>query len=158
MLVGTFYLGRFGKKVADVPWERLRRWSGALDNWETCDQLASNVSGPVVGGNLELVGDVLELTRAESPWQRRFAVATASELNHKGRNNPFEAFRICEPLLQDPDRSVQMAVGWAIREAGKKNEQAVFDFLMRVRDRTLTKIIRDAAKNLPESMKAELLF
>ncbi len=157
ILVGTFYLARHGKKVADVPWERIRRWSEALDNWETCDQLASNVSGAVVGANIGLVEDVIALTASKNSWQRRFALATASELNHKGRNHPKETFRICKPLLEDPDRSVQMAVGWAIREAGKKNEQAAFDFLMGVRERALPKIVRDAARNLPEARRAELL-
>lgn len=79
ILFGIFLLGGFGKKVAGVAWERLESWTDALDNWETCDQLASQVSGAVVAGNLDLVDRLVALRRSDNPWKRRFVLATALE-------------------------------------------------------------------------------
>lgn len=158
ILFGAFLLGRFGKKVASVPWSRLEGWSTALDNWETCDQLASNVSGPVVAADLGLVEQLVRLTASTNPWQRRFALASASELNHKGRSYPAETLRVCRPLLADPEPTVRKAVGWALREASDKAEQLVFAFLLEHRGEMPPPVLRDAAEKLSPTHKQQLSF
>ncbi|MGH9928552.1 MAG: DNA alkylation repair protein [Pyrinomonadaceae bacterium] len=157
MLFGIFLLGRFGKKVAGVPWARLAPWIAALDNWETCDQLASQVSGAVVAANLVLVDRLVELTRSDNPWKRRFALATASELNHKGRVHPAESMRVCLPLLADAEPTVRKAVGWALREASKKAATEVFEFLLMHRQQIPASVLREASEKLTPALKKQLL-
>lgn len=157
ILFGIFLLGRFGKKVAGMDWHRVESWIDALDNWETCDQLASQVSGPIVAAHLEIVDKLIALTRSDNVWKRRFAVATASELNHKGRSHPQETFRICRPLLADPEPMVWKAVGWAIREAGKKDEAAAFAFLKENRQRASSKVLREASQKMSPQRRNSLL-
>ena len=157
MLVGIFVLGRFGKALEGLAWLRLEEWVEKLDNWETCDQLASNVSGRLIVANLELVDRLIALTKAGDPWTRRFAIATASELNHRGRSHPEQALQICEPLLDDPARTVRQAVGWAIREASKKDERRVFEFLRRHRRAMRPAVLKDASGKLSPERRAELL-
>jgi 3-methyladenine DNA glycosylase AlkD len=148
ILFGIFLIGRYEKEVDNLVWSRLGHWIDALDNWETCDQLASNVSGPLVAAHLAYVDQLIELTRSENGWKRRFGVATASELNHKGRLHAQETFRVCQPLLADPDPMVWRAVGWAIREVSKKDEMAVVTFLRENRQRASTQVLREAATKL----------
>ncbi|MCI0393623.1 MAG: DNA alkylation repair protein [Chloroflexi bacterium] len=157
ILFGAFLLGHFGKKTAAIPWPRLEPWIGALDNWETCDQLASNVSGAVVAADLGLVERLVELTGSANPWQRRFALATASELNHKGRSHPRETLRVCQPLLADPEPAVRKAVGWALKEASKKAEDEVFDFLLAHRAQMPASILREASEKLSPAHKQQLM-
>lgn len=157
ILVGIFLLGRFGKRIEELPWSRLEGWLEAIDNWETCDQLASNVAGRIAGAHLEVVDRLIELTAAENPWIRRFALATASDLNHHGRSFPQQTLRVCEPLLDDPARTVSMAVGWAIREASKKDGEAVFEFLRLHRDAMPRRVLREASAKLAPEWKQELL-
>ena len=120
ILFGIFLLGGFGKKVAGVPWKRIDVWADALDNWETCDQLASQVSGAVVAADLKLVDRLINLTRSHNPWKRRFALASAAELNHKGRAHPAETLRVCGAVLTDEEPTVRKALGWTLKEASKK--------------------------------------
>lgn len=156
ILVGIFILGGFGKKVKQIPWARVQPWLDALDNWETCDQLASNVVGTIVATDLTLVDELLKLTVSENPWQRRFALATASELNHKGRAHPGETFRICEPLLSDPTPTVRKALGWALKEASQHAPDQVFAFLSKHRGEMHSSSLRDAMEKLSPEQKAQL--
>ena len=156
MLVGIFILGRFGKKVSQITWIRIQSWLDTLNNWETCDQLASNVVGAVVAANLTLVDQLLELTASSNPWKRRFALATASELNHKGRTHPKETFRICEPLVGDTEPTVRKALGWALKEASKHAPDQVFTFLLSHRDKIHSSALRDAAEKLSPDQKTQL--
>lgn len=156
ILFGIFLLGRFGKRAAEVPWARFAPWTDALDNWETCDQLASQVSGPVIAANLDLVERLVELTRSDNPWKRRFALATVSELNHAGRTHPAETIRVCSLLLADSEPTVRKAVGWALKEAGKKAETEIFEFLLAHRQRMPSSVLREAAEKLSPAHKKQL--
>lgn len=158
ILFGTFLLGAFRGKVAAVPWARLVPWTDALDNWETCDQLASQVSGAVVAANLDLVKCLIELTRSDNPWKRRFALATACELNHKGRAYPAETFRVCSLVLADAEPTVRKALGWTLREASRKAANEVFEFLLTHRHQIPVSVLRDASQKLTPSHKKRLLI
>jgi 3-methyladenine DNA glycosylase AlkD len=137
-----------GKRISALPWSRLEPWLEALDNWETCDQLASNVSGAIVAANLGLMEQVVALTGSDNRWKRRFALATAVELNHKGRSQPELTLQVCHPLLADPEPLVRKAVGWALREASKKAETRVFEFLLEQREQMPASVLREAAEKL----------
>ena len=117
--------------VEELPWRRLAVWLPALDNWETCDQLAMNVAAPVVAADPALVRELLRLTGARSEWVRRFTLASASALNQKGRVHVAETLAICGPLVADSSPHVRKAVGWALREASRHDPAAVEVFLRR---------------------------
>lgn len=156
ILFGIFLLGAFGKKTASVSWDRVSDWSDTLDNWETCDQLASQVSGAVVAANLKLVDRLVAFRRSNNPWKRRFALATASELNHKGRVHPTEALRVCEVFLADEEPTVRKALGWALKEASKKAAPEVFEFLLTHHQRLPRSVLRDGAEKLTPAQKKQL--
>ncbi len=156
MLVGIFILGGFGRKAAHLPWARLAPWIAALDNWETCDQLASNVAGAVVAANPGLVDQLEGLTGSMNPWQRRFALATASELNHKGRTHPAETLRICLPLLGDREMTVRKAVAWALKEASKHAPDLIFEFLLEHGGEMHPSVLREAAEKLSPAQRTQL--
>ncbi len=156
ILFGVFLLGGFGKKAAKVSWDRLTVWTDALDNWETCDQLASNVSGAVVAADLDLVEGLIKLSRSENPWKRRFALATASELNHKGRAYTAETLRVCKVFLKDAEPTVRKALGWSLKEASKKAPNEVFKFLLTHQQQLHPSVLRDAAEKLTPAQKKQL--
>lgn len=156
ILFGIFLLGGFGKKVASISWQRLEKWSDALDNWETCDQLASQVSGAVVAADLNLVDRLIDLTRSKNPWKRRFALASASELNHKGRAHPAETLRVCRAALKDEEPTVRKAFAWTLREASRKSGKEVFEFLLAHRESMPPAVLRDAAEKLTPTQKKRL--
>jgi 3-methyladenine DNA glycosylase AlkD len=129
ILIGTFWLARYGKKLQALPWSRVTAWLPALDNWETCDQLAMGVAAPLLDAAPDLGSLLLPLTGARSHWVRRLALATASALNQKGRSHVAETLTLCAPLVADPAPEVRKAVGWALRAATVHDPGAVERFL-----------------------------
>jgi 3-methyladenine DNA glycosylase AlkD len=119
MLVGTFLVGRHQKFVKTLAWSRVRKWLRAVDNWETCDQLAAAVLASMVHARPALLKQLLALTRSPDRWQRRLAVATAASVNQRGRSQPAITRAICARLENDTDRMIRQAVAWANRELEK---------------------------------------
>jgi 3-methyladenine DNA glycosylase AlkD len=154
ILFGLFWLARFKKQLPPQLWSRIDRWIDCIDNWETCDQLAKGIAGELLARDLALVADVKKWARSPNPWRRRFAVAITTELNQKGRSDAEPALAVCKHLLTEADANVQKAVGWALREACKSDEPAVFELL---RSQTVhPKILREAAQKLTAAHKRAL--
>jgi 3-methyladenine DNA glycosylase AlkD len=161
ILFAVFLIARFKARLGPTHWAAINRWVERLDNWETCDQLAMGVAGEMIGRadaaqRAKYVKDLLKWTDAPNPWRRRFAVATTTVLNQKGRNDASVAVRVCERLITDDDRSVQMAVGWALREACKSDADAVFALLNNHKDRMPGRVLRMSAEKLPAARRATL--
>jgi 3-methyladenine DNA glycosylase AlkD len=157
ILIGTFWLARYGKKVEGLPWRRIEAWLPALDNWETCDQLAMGVAARVVAADPARVAGLVRLTTARSEWMRRFALATASALNQKGRAHVTETLAICAPLVADPSPNVRKAVGWALREACKHDPGAVEAFLRSHAARAHRSVIREGSAKLPAARREAIM-
>lgn len=156
ILIGSFWLGRYGKAAEGLEWRRLSAWIPALDNWETCDQLAMNVAARVVAADPTLVAELRRLTQSRSEWSRRFALATASALNQKGRAHVEETLAICAPLVADDSPHVRKAVGWALREACKHDPAAVEAFLREHRSRAHPSVVREGSAKLSAPRRAAL--
>jgi 3-methyladenine DNA glycosylase AlkD len=157
ILLGTFWLARYGRQLEPLPWHRLAAWLPALDNWETCDQLAMGVASRVVHADLARVRELMRLTRARSEWTRRFTLATASALNQKGRAHVPETLALCAPLLDDPSANVRKAVGWALRQASRHDAGAVEAFLRAHATRAHRTVLRQGSAKLPPGRRADLL-
>src|SRR5205085_2859236 len=101
MLFATFLLGRFKAGFEAAHWRSVDGWIDGIDNWEVCDQLAMGVAGEMIGRAAgpqreRWVRDLEKWAAAKNPWRRRFAVATTTVLNQKGRSDAQPALRICE--------------------------------------------------------------
>jgi 3-methyladenine DNA glycosylase AlkD len=156
ILIGAFWLARYGKAVETLPWRRLSAWIPALDNWETCDQLAMNVAARVVSADPALVASLRRLTESRSEWARRFALATASAMNQKGRVHVAETLAICAPLVADDSPHVRKAVGWALREVSRHDPAAVAAFLLAHRSKAHPSVVREGSAKLSAARRAAL--
>jgi 3-methyladenine DNA glycosylase AlkD len=157
VLFGVFLLAQYRRQFSPALWEKIDRWVECIDNWETCDQLAMNVAGELLITDISRLKDLVGWAKTENPWRRRFAAATTTALNQKGRSYPEETFRVCEPLLVDQEPTVQKAVAWAIREVAKNDEPAAFSFLTRNKKKAHPKILREASEKLTAPHRTEVL-
>ncbi|HMK50308.1 MAG TPA: DNA alkylation repair protein [Thermodesulfovibrionales bacterium] len=107
-----------------------------INNWDLVD-----LSAPNIVGDYLLRGDrsvLYELAKSENLWKRRIAVlATFAFI----KNDEFDdAFSIAELLIGDKHDLIHKAVGWMLREAGKRDRGAEENFLKkhyRVMPRTM---------------------
>lgn len=99
-----------------------------VNNWDLVD-----ISAPtIVGGYLfgKEVRIIERLARSDNMWERRIAViATQAFIN---RGSCKEALAVAELLVNDDEDLIQKAVGWTLREVGKKcGMEAEEDFLQK---------------------------
>jgi 3-methyladenine DNA glycosylase AlkD len=96
-----------------------------LNNWDFVDRAARNVIGEYL---MDKPRDILyQLAISENLWERRTAMVATHAFIRK--NEIDDTFKIAEILVHDPEELVNKAVGSWVREAGKKDEKRLFDFL-----------------------------
>ena len=157
LLAGIFLIARRRKSLPSVPWADIERWLDAVDNWETCDQLAMNIIAPRVAADAQALARLQTWTTSKNVWQRRAAVACGASLNQRGRSLPHVTLALCAPLLNDPEPMVRKAVVWALREASEKNEAAAFAFLRKHKARVHPTVLREGSEKLTPVHRAALL-
>ena len=102
-----------------------------IDTWDLVDRSAIWVVGEYL---VDKPRDVLyRLARSERPMERRTAILSTYAFIRRG--DAEDALHISEWLVNDPDDLVQKAVGWMLREVGKKDPKRHAAFLGRTRRR-----------------------
>ena len=157
MLFATFLVARSKKVLVTLSWPRLTKWANAIDNWETCDQLAMAVAGPLVAADSKLVNELEALAKARKFWLRRFSVATAATLNQRGHSHPVATLAVCRHVVGDNEPMVQKALAWAIRETCKSDPALAYEFLTRHKRSMTPAVLRDAAEKLSATDRKRLL-
>ena len=117
-----------------------------INNWDLVDSSAHHIVGPHVAPS-----DISVLERlAQSPdlWERRIAVLATFHWIKERQFAP--ALRIATMLLGDPHDLIHKAVGWMLREIGKRDRAVEMAFL-REHCRTMPRTsLRYAIEHFPE--------
>jgi 3-methyladenine DNA glycosylase AlkD len=96
-----------------------------VNNWDLVDLSAP----PLVGGYLvdKSRKPLVDLARSQSLWERRIAIVATQ---HFIRQNDFaDTLKIAELLLRDDEDLIHKAVGWMLREVGKRDQPTLEKFL-----------------------------
>ncbi|MFA5142475.1 MAG: DNA alkylation repair protein [Candidatus Woesearchaeota archaeon] len=120
-----------------------------INNWDLVDLSASQILGDFL---LDMKRDVLyELIKSKSLWDRRIAIiATFAFI----RNNQFEdTLRLAEISLHDTHDLMHKAVGWMLREVGKRDMAAEEAFLMKNCKKMPRTMLRYAIEKFPEDKR-----
>lgn len=81
-------------------------------------------------------------------WEQRIAIVSTLQFIRHGQND--DTFRIADMLLYHSHDLIQKAVGWMLREAGKRDKEALVAFL-NLRYRTMPRtMLRYAIEKFPE--------
>ncbi|HEY1064019.1 MAG TPA: DNA alkylation repair protein [Candidatus Saccharimonadales bacterium] len=89
-----------------------------INNWDLVDTSAGYVVGVWLDGRPEKMSVLKHLAQSESLWERRIAMIATFAYIKQGRAD--EALIIAEILLYDKHDLIQKAVGWMLREIGKR--------------------------------------
>ncbi len=98
-----------------------------INNWDLVDCSA----GQIVGGWLRgrSTAPLTRLARSKSLWERRIAMIATFDGIRRGDFD--DTFRIADLLLHDEHDLIHKAVGWLLREVGKRDGAAERAFLER---------------------------
>jgi 3-methyladenine DNA glycosylase AlkD len=127
-----------------------------VDNWAKCDTLCNHTLGSFVEMYPQFIDSLIVWARAENRWLRR---ASAVTLILPARKGLFlkEAFEISDILLMDKDDMVQKGYGWLLKEASKKHQAEVFDYVMRWKTKMPRTALRYAIEKMPVEKKKEAM-
>lgn len=106
-----------------------------INNWDLVDTSAGYIVGGYLWGHGGDGGEtskedspLMKLAKSESIWERRIAMLSTFAFIRKGE--PDEVLKIAEILVHDEHDLIQKAVGWMLREIGKRcSEEAEEAFL-----------------------------
>jgi 3-methyladenine DNA glycosylase AlkD len=125
----------------------------AVNNWDLVDLSCYKILGPWLDRGSHRILDRL----AASPvmWHRRIAIVTTLHFIRNGALD--DTFRIADVLLDDAQDLMHKAVGWMLREAGKKDRKRLVEWLA-PRYRTMPRtMLRYAIERFPEGERKRYL-
>ncbi len=124
-----------------------------INNWDLVDASAAQIVGVWLRERSKR--PLTRLARSASLWERR--IATIATFDYIRRGSFDETFRIADILLQDPHDLIHKAVGWMLREVGKRDGAAARRFLDRRHPRMPRTMLRYAIERFPEAERKQYL-
>jgi 3-methyladenine DNA glycosylase AlkD len=124
-----------------------------INNWDLVDASA----GDIVGGHLDARDITLleRLARSENLWERRIAIVSTFHFIKRNEFRP--TLMIAALLLRDPHDLIHKAVGWMLREVGKRDRRTLDDFLKKHYQRMPRTMLRYAIERHPERIRKKYL-
>ena len=124
-----------------------------INNWDLVDSSAEHIVGPQL--NPEKPRALDALVRSELLWERRIAVLATFHWVKQSEFRP--TLLMAKRLLNDRHDLIHKAVGWMLREVGKR-DLAVEERFLRVHHRGMPRtMLRYAIERLPEPRRRQYL-
>jgi 3-methyladenine DNA glycosylase AlkD len=124
-----------------------------INNWDLVDSSAEHVVGAHLRGGDRFLLD--RLARSELLWERRISIIATFYYIRRGEFA--DTLRVAALLLHDRHDLIHKAVGWMLREVGKRDQAAEEAFLRehcRAMPRTM---LRYAIERFPEPLRQAYL-
>jgi len=124
-----------------------------INNWGLVDISAYKIIGDFLFDKNKKV--LYDLAESENLWERRIAIVSTFAFI---RENKFEdTLAISELLLRDSHDLIHKAVGWMLREVGKRDEEMLKDFLKTHYDNIPRTTLRYAIEKFEENERKKWL-
>lgn len=125
-----------------------------INNWDLVDLSAYKIVGAYLIHNDRSV--LAHLAKSDSTWERRIAIIATYQFIKSG--NYKDTLRIAEILLHDKHDLIQKAVGWMLREVGKRCSQEVLEAFLKKYYREMNRTtLRYAIEHFPEKVRKAYL-
>ncbi len=127
--------------------------SKQVNNWDLVDLSAPRIVGEYLYGKDTKI--LYKFSKSKNLWQRRIAILAT--FNFIGKAKFDDTLKIGRILLKDKEDLINKAVGWMLREVGKRNLKVEEDFLLKNIKDIPRVTLRYAIERLPEVKRKEYL-
>lgn len=124
-----------------------------INNWDLVDVTAKHIVGEHLRG-----GDkrpIYNLARSDNLWEKRIAILATFNFIENGQFD--DTLKIAVMLLDDGHDLIHKAVGWMLREVGKRNIRVEEAFLYKYHSRMPRTMLRYAIERFPENKRLRYL-
>jgi 3-methyladenine DNA glycosylase AlkD len=124
-----------------------------INNWDLVDASAREI----VGGYLydKPREPLVQLARSASLWERRISIVATHYFIRQGEFA--DTLRIAKLLLGDKEDLIHKAVGWMLREVGKRDQSTLEKFLRRHGSVMPRTALRYAIERFPKELRLAYL-
>jgi len=137
------------KKIVDFYLKNTKN----INNWDLVDLSSYKILGEFLRDKDKSV--LYKLAQSENLWERRIAVISCFAFI---RNNDFkDALKISEMLLEDEHDLIHKAVGWMLREVGKRNQSVLEGFLKNHYKKMPRTMLRYSIERFEEDLRKKYL-
>ena len=151
ILVGQF--GRGNERQRERIFNFYVRHLDRVNNWDLVDGSAPYIPGPWLMDRDKTI--LYELARSPRLWDRRVAMLSAF---HFIRNDRYDdALKIAGLLVEDREDLMHKAVGWMLREIGKRDRAVEESFLKKHRRTMPRTMLRYAIERFPEGLRRQYM-
>ncbi len=155
--VALFILVNQFKRGSETTRQRIytlyQRNLGHINNWDLVDASAPHIVGAWLENRSR--SPLKRLARADALWERRMAILATFHYIRKGEFE--ETLRMAQMLLKDREDLIHKAVGWMLREVGKRAPETAEVFLRRHYRAMPRTMLRYAIEKFPEAKRQAYL-
>jgi len=155
ILVGQFDRG--SDKLKKEIYEFYLKNAHKINNWDLVDTSAHYILGRYLWETRKDTKKVLSsLAKSDNLWERRIAIISTFYYIQKGESQL--TFMIADILLHDREDLIQKAVGWMLREVGKRCSQLELEKFLRPRYHEMPRtMLRYAIERFPKDLYQKYL-
>ena len=124
-----------------------------INSWDLVDSSAHHIIGDFLLNKSK--APIYHLATSKSLWERRIAILSTFRFIKQG--NYTETLKISKILLRDEQDLIHKAVGWMLREIGKRDIFTEETFLKKYYRQMPRTMLRYAVEKFPESKRQKYL-
>lgn len=132
-------------------------WVGSyINNWAKCDGFCNHSVGDFIEKFPKYIQELKRWATSKNIWLKR-AAAVSLIIPAKQGKYLKDIFEIADILLLDPHDMVQKGYGWMLKEASRKHEKEVFDYVVHRKANMPRTALRYAIELMPKKLKVEAM-
>jgi len=121
-----------------------------INNWDLVDLTAPQIVGGYLADKPKTI--LYQFAKSKNLWERRIAILTTFNYIYQGESQ--ETIKIARILLHDPHDLIHKAVGWMLREVGKRVDEKILTNFLDKRYKEMPRtMLRYAIERLPEETR-----
>ena len=155
MLAGIILINRFREKSSEELVQFYLKNLKRFNNWDLIDNTCSKILGKFLLDKKKQRKILYNFAKSKNLWEKRVSIVSTLEFI---KNKEFtDTLKISEMLLGDKHHLTHKAVGWMLREVGKKDVNVLLNFLKKNYKKLPRTTLRYAIERFPEEKRKKLL-
>lgn len=123
------------------------------NNWDLVDLSCEYVLGTYIRlADSDRYGILYRLAESDNLWEQRISIVTTLEFIRSGNFGP--TLSICEKLISHPHDLIHKAIGWTLREIGKRDKDVLTSYLEHNHRRLARTSLRYAIERMPKTERS----
>ena len=153
----SFWVPRLKDRFEKEDFSIFKRWIETyISNWAMCDGFCNHAVGDFIERYPEYLNELKRWTGSKNRWMRRASAVSLIVPAKRGKYlDP--VLEIASLLLTDDDDMVRKGYGWLLKEASRKHQDEVFEFVMRNRKAMPRTALRYAIELMPKELRTEAM-